>query len=83
MYRHKSPDATNPAPSSAEEIAELTGALRRWASLVGREGDPRDAATIMSETLKLIGVPSLALPIQRLRDLIGPHGAQPRKRDAI
>ncbi len=73
----------NPPSASAAQIAELTGCLRHWAAMLAANGDRRDAATIMSETLELIGVASLALPIQRLRDLVGPDGAQPRRSDAI
>lgn len=77
------PDRIDGTTATAEEIAELTGSLRRWASIIGKNGDPRDAAAIMSETLEMIGVPSLAAPIQRLRELLGPEGAQPRRSDVI
>ena len=83
MYPDPHTDTTPATPASAEELAELTGCLRRWASMLGAKGDPRSAATIMSEALDLIGMASIAVPIKRLRELLGPDGAQPRRRDAI
>ena len=83
MYPDQKTGTTISAPSTAEEVSELTGYLRRLAAMLAKNGDKRAAATIMSEALDLIGMESIAVPIKRLRDLVGGDGAQPRRRDAI
>ena len=83
MYADQIRDTIITAPASAEEIAELTGYLRRWSARRQAEGDPRDAATLISEALDLIGMMSIAEPLKRLRELVGGDGAQPRQRDVI
>jgi hypothetical protein len=82
MYRDKFGRATNVTHATAVELAELTGRLRQRAAQLAGEGDQRAAATIISETLALIEMPSMAEPIKRLRKLLGPD-AQPQQRDAI
>ena len=83
MYPGHDGGAITESAATAEEIASLTGHLRQWARAMNLAGDPRDGATIMTETLGLIGMPSMAEPIKRLVELIGPDGAQPRRSDAI